>query len=137
MSARHLVPSAVALSILVAVMASAIVDRAGGQALRGEYKVGVLEPLTGPLALEGKRHLEQHYMLEAAARSLGVGHRRMLSGAGHDAQYMAALCPTGMVFVPSRAGRSHCEEEFTSVDDIEHGANVLFLACATLAGRAG
>jgi len=62
MSARHLVPSAVALSILVALMASAIVDRAGGQALRGEYKVGVLEPLTGPLAVEGKRHLEQHYM---------------------------------------------------------------------------
>ena len=75
--------------------------------------------------------------VEAAARSLGVGHRRMLSGAGHDAQYMAAICPTGMVFVPSRAGRSHCEEEFTPMDDIEHGANVLLLACAGLAGQTG
>jgi len=72
--------------------------------------------------------------VEAAATSLGCGHRRMLSGAGHDAQYMAAICPTGMVFVPSRAGRSHCEEEFTAMDDVEHGANVLFLACASLAG---
>jgi acetylornithine deacetylase/succinyl-diaminopimelate desuccinylase-like protein len=42
-----------------------------------------------------------------------------------------------MIFVPSRAGRSHCEEEFTAMDDVEHGANALFLACASLAGRAG
>ncbi len=58
----------------------------------------------------------------------------MLSGAGHDAQYMAAICPSGMVFVPSRGGRSHCEEEFTGMDEVEHGANVLLGACASLAG---
>jgi beta-ureidopropionase / N-carbamoyl-L-amino-acid hydrolase len=73
-------------------------------------------------------------VVEAAATSLGCGHRRILSGAGHDAQYMAAICPTGMIFVPSRGGRSHCEEEFTALDDIEHGANALLLACARLAG---
>jgi beta-ureidopropionase / N-carbamoyl-L-amino-acid hydrolase len=72
--------------------------------------------------------------VERAVRALGCGHRRILSGAGHDAQYMAAICPTGMVFVPSRAGRSHCEEEFTALDDIEHGANTLLLAAAELAG---
>jgi beta-ureidopropionase / N-carbamoyl-L-amino-acid hydrolase len=71
--------------------------------------------------------------VERAVRSLRCGHRRILSGAGHDAQYMAAICPTGMVFVPSRAGRSHCEEEFTGLDDIEHGANTLLLAAADLA----
>ena len=75
--------------------------------------------------------------IEAAAASLGCGHRRILSGAGHDAQYMAAIAPTGMIFVPSRAGRSHCEEEFTALDDIEHGANALLLACARLAGLEG
>jgi len=99
-------------------------------------------------AREGVRHELEHYWrvprtpfdagavgaVEAAARALGVGHRRMLSGAGHDAQYMAAICPTGMVFVPSRAGRSHCKEEFTPMDDVERGANVLLLACASLAG---
>jgi N-carbamoyl-L-amino-acid hydrolase len=73
--------------------------------------------------------------IEAAARSLGSRSRRILSGAGHDAQYMAAICPTGMIFVPSRAGRSHCEEEFTPMDDIEQGANALFLAALDLAGR--
>ena len=72
--------------------------------------------------------------IEAAVQSLGCGHRRILSGAGHDAQYMAAICPTGMIFVPSRDGRSHCEEEFTPMDDIEHGANTLLLAASTLAG---
>src|SRR5690242_4332661 len=72
-------------------------------------------------------------VVEATAQTLGCGHRRILSGAGHDAQYMAAICPTGMIFVPSRAGRSHCEEEFTPLDDIEHGANALLLACLQLA----
>ena len=74
--------------------------------------------------------------IEEAAKGLGYGYRRILSGAGHDAQYMAAICPTGMIFVPSRGGRSHCEEEFTPMDDIEKGANTLLLAASRLAGAA-
>jgi N-carbamoyl-L-amino-acid hydrolase len=72
--------------------------------------------------------------VEGAAGRLGYAHQRMLSGAGHDAQYMAAIAPAGMVFVPSRAGRSHCEEEFTPMDDCERGANVLLHAAVELAG---
>ena len=71
--------------------------------------------------------------VERAARASGARHRRILSGAGHDAQYMAAIGPAGMVFVPSRGGRSHCEEEFTPMDDIEHGANTLLGAALELA----
>ena len=41
-----------------------------------------------------------------------------------------------MVFVPSRDGRSHCEEEFTAMDDIEYGAQTLLLAALDRAGRA-
>ncbi len=74
--------------------------------------------------------------VERAAQASGARHRRILSGAGHDAQYMAAIAPAGMVFVPSRGGRSHCEEEFTPMDDIEHGANTLLGAALELAGRA-
>jgi N-carbamoyl-L-amino-acid hydrolase len=74
--------------------------------------------------------------IEAAVKGLGHGYRRILSGAGHDAQYMAAICPTGMIFVPSHNGRSHCEEEFTPMDDIEKGANTLLLTAAKLAGTA-
>ena len=71
--------------------------------------------------------------IERAARAAGTRHRRLRSGAGHDAQYMATLGPAGMIFVPSRGGRSHCEEEFTPMDDIEYGATTLLLAAAELA----
>ncbi|HKC99705.1 MAG TPA: M20/M25/M40 family metallo-hydrolase, partial [Methylomirabilota bacterium] len=74
--------------------------------------------------------------VERAARAAGARHRRIRSGAGHDAQYMAAIGPTGMVFVPSHDGRSHCEEEFTPIDDIEYGARTLLLAAIDLAGLA-
>lgn len=73
--------------------------------------------------------------VERAVRATGARHRRILPGAGHDAQYMAAIAPAGMVFVPSRGGRSHCEEEFTPMNDIEHGANTLLGAALELAGR--
>jgi N-carbamoyl-L-amino-acid hydrolase len=72
--------------------------------------------------------------VERAAGASGARYRRILSGAGHDAQYMAAIGPTGMIFVPSRGGRSHCEEEFTAMEDIEQGATTLFLAALDLAG---
>ena len=47
------------------------------------------------------------------------------SGAGHDAQNFADLVPTGMIFVPSIGGRSHCPQEATDVADLEAGLNVL------------
>jgi N-carbamoyl-L-amino-acid hydrolase len=49
----------------------------------------------------------------------------MPSGAGHDAQVMASLCPTGMIFVPSRAGVSHSPREYTEPAQIDIGAQVL------------
>ena len=72
--------------------------------------------------------------IERAAQSTGAPYRRIISGAGHDAQYMGAIGPAGMIFVPSHDGRSHCEEEFTALDDIEHGANTLLRAAVELAG---
>lgn len=72
--------------------------------------------------------------IERAAKATGAPYRRIISGAGHDASYMGMLGPTGMIFVPSRGGRSHCEVEFTAMDDIEHGANALLGAALELAG---
>jgi N-carbamoyl-L-amino-acid hydrolase len=63
--------------------------------------------------------------IEQAARSQGIEPLRIPSGAGHDASHMARLGPMGMVFVPSRAGRSHCPEEWTDVEDIGRGISVL------------
>lgn len=64
----------------------------------------------------------------AAARQLGLSHKSMPSGAGHDAQDMAKLGPTGMIFVPSVGGISHSPKEFTEVKDMANGANVLLHA---------
>lgn len=49
----------------------------------------------------------------------------MPSGAGHDAQHLAGVCETGMIFVPSREGKSHCEKEFSADGDLVKGAQVL------------
>jgi len=59
------------------------------------------------------------------AADLGHSVRRMPSGAGHDAQMLARVCPTGMVFVPSRDGVSHNPAEHTDPADLMAGADVL------------
>jgi N-carbamoyl-L-amino-acid hydrolase len=64
-------------------------------------------------------------LVEATATRLGQSTRRMPSGAGHDAQMLARVCPTAMVFTPSVNGLSHNIAEFTEAADIEAGANVL------------
>lgn len=72
--------------------------------------------------------------VERATRELGYSYRRMMSGAGHDAKYMADIAPTGMIFVPTVNGKSHCEEEAAPWEDIEKGANVLLQTTLALAG---
>jgi N-carbamoyl-L-amino-acid hydrolase len=132
------IPGRVALSIDMRDPTDATLDRA-----RARLDQVVAEAC----AREGVTYELEHYWrvpytpfdrevvaaVERAARASGARHRRILSGAGHDAQYMAAIGPAGMVFVPSRGGRSHCEEEFTPMDDIEHGANTLLGAALELA----
>ena len=66
--------------------------------------------------------------VEQSAAELGLPIRRMISGAGHDAQMMARLCPTAMVFIPSIGGLSHNPAEFSSEEDMVKGANVLLSA---------
>ncbi len=63
------------------------------------------------------------------------GHRvlRLASGAGHDAQMLARVCPTAMIFVPSVDGVSHNPAEHTRPEDLEAGANVLLEVLCRLA----
>ena len=63
--------------------------------------------------------------ISAAAKTLNYGQRPMPSGAGHDAQALAQVCPSGMIFVPSVGGLSHHPEERTSDEHLIKGANVL------------
>mgnify|MGYP000087087607 CR=1 FL=1 len=59
------------------------------------------------------------------AQALGYSCRSMTAGAGHDAQMMARLCPSAMIFVPSVKGISHNPAEHTEVKDLVAGGNVL------------
>ena len=63
-----------------------------------------------------------------AARELGLRPHSMVSGAGHDAQNMAAIGPSGMLFVPSVNGISHSPVEFTRDEDVVNGGNALLQA---------
>jgi N-carbamoyl-L-amino-acid hydrolase len=64
-------------------------------------------------------------IISEAATSLGLSCKLMPSGAGHDAQDMTRIAPTGMIFVPSVGGISHSPKEYTSPQDVANGANVL------------
>ena len=70
------------------------------------------------------------------AEALGLTTRRLPSGAGHDAQMLAAVCPAGMIFVPSIDGISHNVRESTQPHHLEAGANVLLAVLGELAGAA-
>jgi beta-ureidopropionase / N-carbamoyl-L-amino-acid hydrolase len=72
-------------------------------------------------------------VIDGRARGLGLSAVAMPSGAVHDAQSMAAIAPAGMIFVPSRDGRSHSPAEHTEWDDVENGANVLLATLTELA----
>lgn len=73
------------------------------------------------------------HLIADIAGDLGYATRRMSSGAGHDAQMMARLCPTAMIFVPSVDGISHNVAEHTAPEDLEAGANVLLHTMLRLA----
>ncbi|MBY0028935.1 Zn-dependent hydrolase [Priestia aryabhattai] len=73
--------------------------------------------------------------VEESVRSLGYSYKRMVSGAGHDAQFLATYIPTAMIFIPSVNGKSHCEEEFTPWEECEKGVNVLLETVIKLAQK--
>jgi hydantoinase/carbamoylase family amidase len=74
--------------------------------------------------------------VRAAAADLDVELHEMPSGAAHDAQMIAAIAPVGMIFAPSRDGRSHCPAEWTHWQDIALTANLALRAVQRLAGTA-
>ena len=70
-----------------------------------------------------------------SAERLGYSTREIVSGAGHDACYLAGVAPTGMIFIPCIGGISHNEIEDAKPEWITAGANVLLHAALSKAGR--
>jgi len=113
---------------------TALLDRA--RAAAGQFGLGLeVEPLgrTDPTPMS---EAAQRAVAEAAG-ALGLAHVALASGAVHDAQALAAICPAGMVFVPSVGGASHAPREFTPWADCVNGANVLLQAALRMAVGGG
>lgn len=66
--------------------------------------------------------------VKESADAAGISNQYINSGAGHDAQFVADMIPTTMIFVPSKDGHSHCEPEYTSVEECTDGASVMLNA---------
>lgn len=90
---------------------------------------------TRPLARFEPVEFDEHVveLVSEIAKNQGNTVMRLPSGAGHDAQMLARVCPTAMIFVPSAKGISHNPAEYTSPEELEAGANVLLHAMVTLA----
>jgi N-carbamoyl-L-amino-acid hydrolase len=71
-------------------------------------------------------------IVENSVKELGYPYKRMYSGAGHDAQYIADMVPATMIFVPSDTGFSHCEEEHTPLEQCWKGANLVLQSLLAL-----
>ncbi|WP_026574218.1 M20 family metallo-hydrolase [Bacillus sp. UNC438CL73TsuS30] len=72
-------------------------------------------------------------VLEQEAIAAGFSYKKMNSGAVHDAALMTDVTDVGMIFIPSLKGKSHCPDEFSKVEDIEAGSQLLLKAVASLA----
>ncbi len=100
-----------------------------------EQEEGVQITLTEKIKVAPVKMSEEILALfSAEADKRGYTSKMMQSGAGHDAMIMASAAETGLVFVPSRGGRSHCPEEWTDCGQIKKGVDVILGALLTLAG---
>lgn len=120
-------PDADRLRSLAKAIEQAAADIGGRHELEFTWRQGTLvEPV--PLDEDIRR------VIAGTADELSLSHVDMPSGAGHDAQNLAEITRSAMIFVPSVGGRSHSPAEDTSWDDIENGANVLLRTLISLAG---
>ena len=80
-----------------------------------------------PLGSHQPAPMDSHVQaaIRQSAEALGLSHLSLPSGAGHDAQMLAAVCPAGMIFIPSQGGASHSPREYSEWQDCVNGANVL------------
>lgn len=86
------------------------------------------------LNIDAPCHSGDHIIaaIETACLSSDYSHQKLVSRAYHDTLFMAKICPTSMIFIPSKNGYSHRPEEFSSPEEIEKGVDILAQTLATL-----
>jgi N-carbamoyl-L-amino-acid hydrolase len=136
-NAPNVIPGSVTLTIelrdlspdLLVKMADEIRARIASLAAGSKTAIDIASLGGNPPALAAA---EMQKVIERASATTGLATTRLPSGAGHDAQMMAQLCPMGMIFVPSIRGISHSPRELTRWEDCANGANVLLNAVLQL-----
>jgi allantoate deiminase len=73
-----------------------------------------------------KMNQEIIQLFQKIASTKDFSYEMMLSGAGHDAMVMDAITEVGLIFVPSKDGRSHCPEEWTDYEDLQKGIELIY-----------
>jgi beta-ureidopropionase / N-carbamoyl-L-amino-acid hydrolase len=129
----NVIPGKVVMSVELRDLSESTLESLAGEirersaAIRRESRTEIAMTLASrnPPALA---HAEMQRAIERAAAAGRLETRRLPSGAGHDAQMIAALCPMGMIFVPSIGGISHSPLERTTWEDCVRGADVLLRA---------
>ena len=135
-NAPSVVPGKVIFSIDVrhvdSVTLVALADRIPAicAASAGPCTVEVLE-LTNALSLDFPEKMTQ--LIRESAAALGIPTMDIHSAAGHDARFLHAVCPTGMIFVPCKEGISHNPRESAKAEDLAAGTRVLVNALVALA----
>ncbi|WP_206452748.1 Zn-dependent hydrolase [Aurantimonas marina] len=137
-NAPHTIPGTAEFSIIIRDISEEVMRRLTGRLRSQIAAVAARHNLT--FSLEDKSWLSPvaldqglASLLAGEAAKQGIPVRAMPSGAGHDAQTMQALCPSALIFVPSKGGISHAPDESTAWPDIEKGANLLLAALVSLA----
>jgi beta-ureidopropionase / N-carbamoyl-L-amino-acid hydrolase len=138
-NSRNVIPGRVKFSMDMRNATDALVDqqvaevKALAASLAQQARVAItIEPVSSYAAIGF--HAECIDAVARASQSLGYSSMPVVSGAGHDAIYMAKLAPSGMIFIPCKDGISHNEVEDASPEHITAGCNVLLHAMLERAG---
>ena len=123
------------------------VDRQEKQKLVGAFREAMeTRALARDLALSVETHVDEHPVpctpwvidaLQAVCDELGASCMVMPSGAGHDTQHVAAVADVGMYFIPSAHGIAHTPDEYTAIEDLTYGTEILAETLRRLADREG
>lgn len=100
-----------------------IVDLLNKTAKETSCEVEVVQKLYAPPVMMDEQIVGD---LSKYCDELGLNKQMILSGAGHDAMVIADITKVGMIFVPSKGGRSHCPEEWTDFEDLQKGIELAY-----------
>jgi beta-ureidopropionase / N-carbamoyl-L-amino-acid hydrolase len=137
----NVIPGLVTLSVELRDLSEAVLESLGQEIQRRAAEIARETGTTITMQLASRNppalaHSGMQRAIERATERAGLRAMRLPSGAGHDAQMIAALCPMGMIFVPSIGGISHSPLERTTWEDCARGATVLLGAVLDIDARA-